>query len=56
MIKTVGELTSRNFVIEPRVKSTIIITSVKPVPLNLVYPLLLSALHMLTLPRRVYQC
>jgi len=46
VIKAVGELTGRNFVIDPRVKGTIIITSAKPVPLNLVYPILLSALRM----------
>lgn len=46
VIKAVGELTGRNFVIDPRVKGTIIITSAKPVPRNLVYSILLSALRM----------
>lgn len=31
VIKAVGELTGRNFVIDPRVNGTIIITSAKPV-------------------------
>lgn len=46
VIKAVGELTGRNFVIDPRVKGTIIITSARPVPRNLVYQILLSALRM----------
>lgn len=46
VIKAVGELTGRNFVIDPRVKGTVIITSAKPVSRELVYPILLSALRM----------
>lgn len=46
VIKAVGELTGRNFVIDPRVKGTIIITSAKPVSRDLIYPILLSALRM----------
>lgn len=46
VIKAVGELTGRNFIIDPRVKGTVIITSAKPVSRELVYPILLSALRM----------
>ncbi|MBN8760619.1 MAG: type II secretion system protein GspD [Thiobacillus sp. 65-69] len=46
VIKAVGELTGRNFVVDPRVKGTVIITSAKPVSRDLVYPILLSALRM----------
>jgi len=46
VIKAVGELTGRNFVIDPRVKGTVIITSAKPVPRDQVYPILLAALRM----------
>ncbi len=46
VVKAVGELTGRNFVIDPRVKGTVIITSARPVSRDLVYPILLSALRM----------
>jgi len=46
VIKAVGELTGRNFVIDPRVKGTVIITSARPVSRDQVYPILLSALRM----------
>jgi len=46
VIKAVGELTGRNFIIDPRVKGTVMITSAKPVPRDQVYPILLSALRM----------
>lgn len=46
VIKAVGELTGKNFIIDPRVKGTVIITSSRPVPRNQVYPILLSALRM----------
>ncbi len=46
VIKAVGELTGKNFVIDPRVKGTVIITSARPVPRSQVYPILLSALRM----------
>ena len=46
VIKAVGELTGRNFVIDPRVKGTVIITSAKPVSRDQVYPILLAALRM----------
>ena len=46
VIKAVGELTGKNFIIDPRVKGTVIITSARPVPRSQVYPILLSALRM----------
>ncbi len=46
VIKAVGELTGKNFVIDPRVKGTVIITSARAVPRAQVYPILLSALRM----------
>lgn len=46
VIKAVGELTGRNFVIDPRVKGTVIITSARPVSREQVYPILLAALRM----------
>ncbi len=46
VIKAVGELTGRNFVIDPRVKGTVMITSARAVPRSQVYPILLSALRM----------
>ncbi|WP_296748969.1 type II secretion system secretin GspD [Thiobacillus sp.] len=46
VIKAVGELTGKNFVVDPRVKGTVVITSARPVPRAQVYPILLSALRM----------
>ena len=46
VIKAVGELTGKNFVIDPRVKGTVMITSASPVPRSQVYPIMLSALRM----------
>lgn len=46
VIKAVGELTGKNFVIDPRVKGTVMITSARPVSRDQVYPILLSALRM----------
>jgi general secretion pathway protein D len=46
VIKAVAEITGRNFVVDPKVKGTINIISARPVPRNLVYPTLLSALRM----------
>lgn len=46
VIKAVGELTGKNFIIDPRVKGTVIISSARPVPRSQVYPILLSALRM----------
>ena len=46
VVKAVGEITGRNFLVDPRVKGTVNITSARPVPRALVYPTLLSALRM----------
>ncbi len=46
VVKAVGELTGRNFVIDPRVKGTVMITSARAVPRSQVYPILLAALRM----------
>jgi general secretion pathway protein D len=46
VVKAVGEITGRNFVVDPRVKGTINIVSARPVAKSLVYPTLLSALRM----------
>ncbi len=46
VVKAVAEITGRNFLIDPRVKGNINIISARPVPKNLVYPTLLSALRM----------
>ncbi|CAG0964669.1 Secretin GspD 2 [Burkholderiales bacterium] len=46
VIKAVGEITGRNFLIDPKVKGTISIISNQPVARSLVYPTLLSALRL----------
>jgi general secretion pathway protein D len=46
VVKAVGEITGRNFLVDPRVKGTVNIVSAHPVPRALVYPTLLSALRM----------
>jgi len=46
VVKAVGEITGRNFLVDPRVKGTVNIVSARPVPRTLVYPTLLSALRM----------
>ena len=46
VVKAVGEITGRNFLVDPRVKGTVNIASARPVPRALVYPTLLSALRM----------
>jgi general secretion pathway protein D len=46
VVKAVGEITGRNFLIDPRVKGTVNIVSAHPVARSLVYPTLLSALRM----------
>jgi general secretion pathway protein D len=46
VVKAVGEITGRNFVVDPRVKGTVNIVSARPVPRALVYPTMLSALRM----------
>ncbi|MDH5286230.1 MAG: type II secretion system secretin GspD [Betaproteobacteria bacterium] len=46
VVKAVAEITGRNFIVDPRVKGTVNIVSSRPVPRNLVYPTLLSALRL----------
>lgn len=46
VIKAVGQITGKNFLIDPRVKGTINIVSSKPVSRALIYPILLSALRL----------
>lgn len=45
VIKAVSEMTGRNFLIDPRVQGTVNILAPKPVPRNMVFPILLSALR-----------
>jgi len=46
VVKAVAEMTGRNFVLDPRVKGVINIISARPIPRDLVYPTLLSALRL----------
>ena len=46
VIRAVGELTGRNFIIDPRVKGTVNIISAQPVPRDLAYQILLSSLRL----------
>jgi general secretion pathway protein D len=46
VVRAAAEITGRNFILDPRVKGTINIVSSRPVPRDLVYPTLLSALRM----------
>lgn len=46
VIKAVGLISNRNFIIDPRVKGTVNIVSSKPVARNMTYPILLSALRL----------
>ncbi|MGB8338589.1 MAG: type II secretion system secretin GspD [Burkholderiales bacterium] len=46
VIKTVGMITNKNFILDPRVNGTINIVSNGPVSRDLVYPTLLSALRL----------
>ncbi len=46
VIKAVGKITGRNFLIDPRVRGTVNIVSSKPVSHSLIYPILLSALRL----------
>ena len=46
VVKAVGEISGRNFLVDPRVKGTVNIVSARPVARALVYPTLLSALRM----------
>ena len=45
VVKVVAEMTGRNFLIDPRVQGTVNIIAPKPVPRNMVFPILLSALR-----------
>jgi len=42
----VGQMTNRNFVLDPRVKGTVNIVSARPVPVSAVYDIFLSALRL----------
>jgi len=46
VIKAVGMMTGKNFILDPRVTGTVNIISVNPVSRDLVYPILLSALRL----------
>lgn len=46
VIKTVGMITGKNFIFDPRVTGTVSIVSANPVSRDLVYPILLSALRL----------
>ena len=46
VVKAAAEITGRNFVLDPKIKGTINIVSARPVPRELVYPTLLSALRL----------
>ncbi len=46
VVRTVSEITGRNFIIDPKVKGTVNIISTRPVSRDLVYPTLLSALRL----------
>lgn len=46
VVKVVGEITGKNFVLDPRVKGTINIVSAKPVSRDLVYEVFLSAIRL----------
>ncbi len=46
VVKAVGEITGKNFIIDPRVKGTINIISAKPISRGLVYDVFLSALRL----------
>ena len=46
VIKAVGMMTGKNFILDPRVTATVNIISVNPVSRDLVYPILLSALRL----------
>ena len=46
VVKAVGAITNRNFILDPRVKGTVNIVSARPVARDLVYQILLSALRL----------
>ncbi|MEP7084283.1 MAG: secretin N-terminal domain-containing protein, partial [Betaproteobacteria bacterium] len=45
VVKAVGEMTGRSFVVDSRVKGTVNLVSGKPIPKSLAYPMLQSALR-----------
>jgi general secretion pathway protein D len=45
VIKAVADMTGRNFLIDPRVQGAVNIVAPRPVPRNMVFPILLSALR-----------
>ncbi|HZM48088.1 MAG TPA: type II secretion system secretin GspD [Burkholderiales bacterium] len=45
VVKAVGEITGKNFVLDPRVKGAVNIVSAKPLPRSLVYDVFLAALR-----------
>ncbi len=46
VVKAIGEISGKNFVLDPRVKGTVNIVSARPVPRELSYQILLSSLRM----------
>jgi general secretion pathway protein D len=46
VVKSVGQITGRNFILDPRVKGTVNIVSASPIPRELTYQILLSALRL----------
>jgi len=46
VVRAIGEMTGKNFVIDPRVKGTVNIVSSRPVPGSLAYQILLSSLRL----------
>lgn len=45
VIKAIGQISNKNFLIDPKVKGTININTTKPVPRAMTYQILLSALR-----------
>ena len=45
VVKAVGEMTGRTFVVDSRVKGTVNVVSGKPIPRAMAYPMLQSALR-----------
>src|ERR1035437_7633169 len=46
VVKAVGEITGKNFVLDPRVKGTVNIVSARPMSRSLVYQAFLSAMRL----------
>lgn len=46
VVHAIGELTGKNFILDPRVKGTVNIISARPVPRELAYQILLSSLRL----------